>query len=115
MKMDPFFQHLSGSPDTIEFSDTMSVIEEYYDFTETAFENGELLNDVGKNNGSCKLFAFAQLHELSKEQTLACFGTYYREDVLNNPEGCDHQNIRNFIKHGWPGILFSGRPLQEKS
>jgi hypothetical protein len=35
---------------------------------------------------------------------LACFGTYYRDDVLANPEGSDHGNIRNFMKTGWAGV-----------
>jgi len=34
---------------------------------------------------------FAQLQQLSQAETLACFGKYYREDVLQNPEGDDHQ------------------------
>lgn len=115
MNPDIFLQQLQSSPETIEFTDTMSVIESLYDFTETRFSNGDLVNEAGQNSGSCKLFAFAQLKKLSKEQTLACFGAYYRNDVLNNPEGTDHQNIRNFIKNGWDGIAFSDSPLQEKA
>jgi hypothetical protein len=73
-----------------------------------------LLNDAGKNNGSCKLFSFARLNKLSPQQTLHCFGAYYRDDVLKHPEGTDHQNIRNFIKTGWAGIEFSGSALTPK-
>ena len=114
MKLNQFLQKLNETPETIEFTDTMSAVEALYDFTETEFQNGELLNKAGQNSGSCKLFAFAQLQHLSKEQTLACFGRYYRDDVLQNPEADDHQNIRNFIKQGWSGISFSEMPLQEK-
>lgn len=114
MKLNEFLQKLNDSPETVEFNDTMTVIEALYNFTETEFQNGELINEAGKNSGSCKLFAFAQLQNLSKEQTLACFGTYYREDVLKNPDSEDHGNIRNFIKNGWSGISFTQSPLQDK-
>ncbi len=114
MNLNRFLQKLKDSPDSIEFTDTMALIDELYEFTETEFKNGELLNKDGENSGSCKLFAFAQLHQLSKEQTLACFGAYYRDDVLKNPDAADHQNIRNFMKQAWSGISFSKMPLQEK-
>jgi len=73
-----------------------------------------LANEAGQNSGSCKIFAFAQRHGLSQQQALACFGTYYRDDVLQNPNGTDHQNIRNFMDTGWPGIAFDGEPLHAK-
>ena len=68
MNLNRFLQKLKDSPDSIEFTDTMALIDELYEFTETEFKNGELLNKDGENSGSCKLFAFAQLHQLSKEQ-----------------------------------------------
>ena len=114
MTLNAFLEKLQTSPEKIEFSDTMAVIDELYDFTETEFKNGELLNKAGENSGSCKLFAFAQLQQLTKEQTLACFGTYYRDDVLKKPDAAEHQNIRNFMTHGWSGISFIDMPLKEK-
>ncbi|WP_116473791.1 HopJ type III effector protein [Zobellella maritima] len=109
-------QHkLHNNPETIEFSDTMAVIDALYEFTPTAFTNGELCNEAGQNNGSCKLFAFARLQDLTEPQTLACFGAFYRHDVLQHPAGSDHQNIRNFIKTGWPGVEFAGQPLIPKA
>ncbi len=114
MTLNDFLQKLNDTPDTIEFTETMAVIEALYDFTETEFKNSELCNAAGENSGSCKLFAFAQLQNLTKEQTLACFGSYYQDDVLKNPDATDHKNIRNFIAHGWSGISFSGVPLQKK-
>lgn len=112
MKLDDFLEKLNTAPMSIEFTDTMAVIEALYNFTPTAFKNGELENVAGQNNGSCKLFAFAKLQGLSKEQTLACFGAYYRKDVLENPDGSDHGNIRNFMKHGWDGIAYAGTALR---
>lgn len=112
--MKQFLQTLATSPESIGFSDTVSVIETNYDFTPTAFRNGELQNEAGQNNGSCKLFSFARLHGLTQQQTLHCFGDYYRRDVLQHPDGTDHQNIRNFIKFGWDGIVFEGHALTAK-
>jgi len=93
------------TPDTVEFSEVMQVITDNYQYTPTRFSNGDLINEAGTNEGSCKLFAFAKLQTLSEAQTLACFGTYYRDDVLKNPQGIDHNNIRNFISLGWTGVL----------
>ena len=114
MNLQTLLQKLKSAPDTIEFKDTMEVIEAMYDFTPSAFKNGELLNEAGQNSGSCKLFSFARLQGLSQQQTLQCFGAYYREDVLKHPHGSDHQNIRNFIKSGWAGIEFDHPALKPK-
>ncbi len=109
-----FLEQLQENPKSIAFQDTIQVIEENYDFTPTAFKNGNQLNNAGENNGSCKIFAFAKLQKLSEEATLACFGSYYFEDVLKNPDGNDHQNIRNFIEFGWNGIQFEREALELK-
>jgi len=108
MTITAFLERLQEHPTSITFQDTIQVVEENYDFTPTAFKNGNQFNKAGENNGSCKIFAFAKLQNLSEEATMACFGAYYFEDVLNNPEGSDHQNIRNFMQTGWNGIEFEG-------
>jgi len=115
MELKIFLDTLAHTPDNISFSDTMSVIDTHYEFTPVSFHNGDLLNDAGKNSGSCKLFAFAQLQGLSQQQTLTCFGDYYRIDVQKHPDGNDHQNIRNFVKTGWDGIIYSAQPLKPKA
>lgn len=114
MELKAFLQRLNDAPDSVNFSDTIALIDALYDFTPTAFTNGATRNEAGQNNGSCKLFSFAKLQGLSQQQTLACFGDYYRKDVLGNPDGADHQNIRNFMKSGWAGIEFSGTALVPK-
>ena len=106
---------LKSKPETIQFNDVISFIDEHYDFTPTLFKNGNIINEANQNNGSCKVFSFAKLNNLSKEETLALFGVFYRDEVLKNPEGTDHQNIRNFIKFGWHGISFEGAALRTKS
>lgn len=112
--MKQFLHTLTTSPDSINFNDTLAVIDAHYDFTPSAFRNGELHNAAGQNNGSCKVFSFAKLHNLTAQQTLCCFGAYYRDDVLQHPQANDHQNIRNFIKFGWDGIVFEGNALMPK-
>ncbi len=107
MELVDFLHQVTTEPLSVEFEQTIAVIEANYHFSETSFTNGELQNQAGQNNGSCKIFAFAQLHNFTEAQTLACFGRYYREDVLQHPEADDHQNIRNFIQFGWAGIKFS--------
>ncbi len=109
-----FLEKLKQTPTAITFPETIAVIEENYDFTPTTFDNGTQHNEAGQNSGSCKLFAFAKLQNLSQAQTLACFGAYYFEEVLGDPEGTNHQNIRNFINLGWEGIKFEGEALSLK-
>lgn len=103
-----------SSPQTINFKDVIQFIDENYDFIPAKFTNGYIENNAGENNGSCKIFSFAKLNQLSKEETLALFGDFYRIDVLKNPQGTDHQNIRNFIEFGWNGILFEKEALKLK-
>ncbi len=95
------------------FQEIIAHIDENYEFTPTAFKNGNQYNQAGENNGSCKVFTYAKMHNLSKEDTLQLFGQYY-QDVLNTPEGTDHQNIRNFMVYGWEGITFEGEALKSK-
>jgi len=111
MSLTSFLQRLRETPEQIEFADTLAAIESHYVYTPTAFRNGEIENAAGQNAGSCKIFAFAKLQNLDESQTLACFGRYYREDVLNHPDASDHQNIRNFMRTGWKGVAFDADAL----
>lgn len=104
--------------ENVGFDETIAVITENYQYQPTEFSNGLneqlLVNQAGTNEGSCKIFAFAQLHRLDQQQTLNLFGDYYRVDVLNDPNGTGHQNIRNFMQYGWDGISFKGSALTAK-
>jgi hypothetical protein len=111
MQLKSLLVKIESQPELVEFSEVITVISENYYYQPCKFNNGELVNEAGTNEGSCKIFAFAQLHHLSEQATLACFGQYYREDVLQNPQGNDHGNIRNFIKQGWQGITFESDVL----
>ncbi|GGZ14106.1 type III effector [Echinicola pacifica] len=109
-----FLEKVKSSPEQISFQETISYIDANYHFEPCQFTNGNTVNEAGKNNGSCKIFSLGQQLELSKEQTLQLFGDIYRNDVLGNPEGTDHQNIRNFMDSGWQGIAFEGQALRAK-
>ena len=111
MNLESFLDKLKQTSETITFAETIGTIENNYDFTPTAFENGLQHNAAGENSGSCKLFSFAEIQNLSEQATLSCFGAYYYDEVLENPEGSNHQNIRNFMKTGWEGIAFYGSAL----
>ncbi len=115
IKITELKNNLQCSPDNIEFQDVIDIIDEYYSFTATEFSNGTeydlVLNKAGENNGSCKIFSFARLQNLSEQETLHCFGQYYRNDVLKHPDSESHANIRTFMKHGWENIKFTGEAL----
>jgi hypothetical protein len=113
--LENFFRQLTTDPDSISFQQSIELIDHLYDFTETAFQNGDKHNAAGENNGSCKILAFALLHRLSEPQALQMFGDYYRVDVLSSPAGSDHANIRQFMQYGWDGIEFSALALKPKS
>ncbi len=112
--LENFFRQLSTEPETISFQQTITLIDTLYEFTPVAFSNGEVINTAGDNNGSCKIFAFAALHQLSEPQTLALFGDFYRLDVLPDVKGDQHANIRNFMRTGWSGVSFSDVALHAK-
>ena len=113
MTIPEFKTKLKTTPTAITFKETMQVIENYYTFNPTAFKNGDIINNAGENNGSCKLFAFAMHQELTKEETLLCFGEYY-QTVLEDKNGTSHQNIRNFMKTGFKGLSFENEALTLK-
>jgi len=97
----------------LPFSQVIDFINDRYQHQPTAFKNGDAYNEESQNQGSARVFAFAQLNNLSKEDTLYLFAEHYRA-VLDTPDGTDHQNIRQFIRHGWQGIAFKEQALLVK-
>ena len=116
MTITTFKNKLKETPQAIEFSETLAVIDENYEFTPAAFKNGTLQNKAGENSGSCKILAFAKLQDLSKDDALACFGQFYFKDVLSRKSQNNNkdQNIRNFMKTGFGGLSFEAVPLKKK-
>jgi hypothetical protein len=118
MTVDELIEKINTEPDSIDFTEVINTIEDAYKYTPARFHNGTgsqaTTNEAGTNEGSCKIFAFGRLHNLNEKQTLACFGKYYREDVLGHPDNDDHANIRTFMLHGREGIRFEGEALHPK-
>mgnify|MGYP003709907281 FL=1 len=108
-------EQLTNTPEQVSFNDVIAFIDDNFAFTPTAFTNGKVENEANQNNGSCKLLALGQYLKLTNEQTLALFGSYYRDDVIGNPSGTDHANIRNFMQTGAEGVTFELFPLESKN
>lgn len=98
----------------INFSQVLEFIDSNYHYQPQKFVNGLVHNQAGENEGSCKVFGFAKLHQLSPVDTLKLFAEHYRS-VLATPNGNDHANIRNFIYYGWQAFLMEHNPLSIKS
>jgi hypothetical protein len=97
-----------------QFETTLAFIELHYDFSASSFNNGGIENSAEQNQGSCKVFALAQLIELSKQQALCCFGQHYR-DVLATPDVDNHHNLRRVLMEGLADIRFDHFPLKLKT
>ncbi len=106
LTVNELINRLNTADESVSFKDVMQVISKNYDYTPSSFTNAQLVNQAGTNEGSCKIFSFAKIHNLSEQATLNCFAQYYRNDVLKHPLGDDHGNIRCFITNGWAGITF---------
>lgn len=105
------FTLLTGlKQNTITFAEAIKFIETYYKHQPAAFKNGDAYNEATQNQGSAKIFAFAQLNNLSAADTLYLFAEHY-QSVLATPDATDHQNIRQFIANGWDGVVFEGEAL----
>ncbi len=96
-----------------KFADVLAFIEARYQHTPTAFQNGTQLNAATENQGSPKVFSFAKLQGLNQADTLSLFAEHYAA-VLTTPDATDHQNIRQFMQHGWDGVTFDGTALSAK-
>lgn len=111
MTLEQFLSTVANKPATISFKSTIDVIAASYRYQPCGFHNGSAYSAAGQNEGSCKLLAFAQIHQLSSEQTLHCFGDFYRIDVLQHPQNTDHNNIRQLMETGIAAVRFDGTPL----
>lgn len=100
-----FNANVEMNADTLTFEEVMEMIDTFYESQILEFKNGDMLNKAGENEGSAKVLSYAALSGLDKETTLKLWGQYYRE-VLADPKGDSHQNIRNFMKYGWEGVPF---------
>lgn len=114
MNVSDLLTQLETAAETVEFDQVIAVINAHYHYTPSRFTNGAQVNEAGTNEGSCRIFAFGQLHNLTQSQTLSCFGKFYRDEVLGDPEGQGHGNIRQFMQQGWAGVAFDNAVLSAK-
>jgi hypothetical protein len=120
--IEQLLHQIRETPETVMFSCVIEVIDANYVYTPASFSNGPLdgpetdhvINSAGQNEGSCKIFSFAALHDLDSDQTLNCFGDYYRQDVLQHPADINHANIRIFMKYGWEHLCFEHSALKAR-
>lgn len=114
MTLTSLLNNIAEQADEYDYKDLIKFIDKHYIYQPSAFNNGSLMNQAGENEISCKIFAFAKLHNLNKEQTLACFGQLYYQEVLQNPNAAGHKNIRQFMQTAWQGVQFQQQPLRHK-
>lgn len=110
-----FNANVEMDADALKFEEVMELIDTHFETGLIEFKNGDVLNKQGENEGSAKLLSYAALSDFDKDTTLKLWGQYYRE-VLADPDGDSHQNIRNFMKTGWEGVPFeNGIALTRKN
>ena len=94
------------------FSDTLSFLDTWFEYSPSHFDNNGLLNTDSENHGSAKIFAFAKHYTLTKQQALKCFGEHFRN--LDSYPSDSHLNIRQLMKFDLDGIHFTHFPLTQK-
>ncbi len=110
-----FNANLEMDASELTFEEVIELIDTHYETGLLEFKNGDIVNKQGENEGSAKVLSYAALSNLDKDTTLKLWGQYYRE-VLEDPKGDSHQNIRNFMKYGWDGVPFeNGIALARKN
>jgi hypothetical protein len=97
-----FNANVEMNADDLKFDDVISLIDRHYEVGLIEFKNGDIVNKPGENEGSGKILSYAALSNLDKDTTLKLWGQHYKE-VLSDPGGDSHPNIRNFMKYGWEG------------
>ena len=113
MKTEEYLNKLKSGA-SIKFSDFIELIDSEYNFSNIAFENGEITNSKSENQGSAKVFCFGYMYSLSEVEVLRCFAEHY-QSVKENPEDeSSHLNIRSFMKNGWNGLLIDFDALKVK-
>lgn len=98
-----FAEKVKGGAE-VTLKETLTLIDDNYEYVAVTFANGDIVNQPNENMGSAKVFSFGLMTQMDEKATLALFGEVYRN---LDPNGTDHQNIRNFLKYGWSKVVFS--------
>jgi hypothetical protein len=94
---------------SLMFAETLEAIELGFEFFGVKFSCGDVVSSSSENTGSSKVLSMAILVGLTDAETLACFGEHYR-DVLADPSGASHANIRALMATGLAGVKFPNGP-----
>lgn len=65
-----FNEKVTMAGDEIKFEEVMEIIGNNYDFENTEFRNGNVVNKAGENGGTAKVLSYAALSGLDKDATL---------------------------------------------
>ncbi|MDR1027138.1 MAG: HopJ type III effector protein [Rickettsiales bacterium] len=100
-----------------DFQQVLSVIDKNYDYTPTQFavtDGWGDTNGLDQNQGAGRVLAFAKERRLDEEAALQLFAEHY-QNVVDNPNGDNHKNIRLLAAHGLNQVHFANRPLRKKA
>lgn len=97
----------------LNFKDVLAYIDAHFVYQPSSFQNGTQFNTADENQGSARVLYLGRMSGLSVEDTLKLFAEHYRS-VLADPEGTDHQNIRQFMQQGWAAVRFDREVLRLK-
>ena len=97
----------------IIFADVLAFIDDNYNYTPTAFTNGNQENTIDQNQGSAKVLAFAQLNDYTENDTLKLFAEHYKA-VIETKKKKKKNNRSQFMQNGWNGVSFENDVLTKK-
>ncbi len=78
------------------FADVIAFIEAHYNHTPTAFKNGQQNNAATENQGSAKVFSFAQLKGLDQAQRIRLWKQSVAESQRLGDEFLEMVEKQNF-------------------
>ena len=96
--------HINMQAKLLGFDAVSVALEAFFNFTDMPMQIGSVKNEVGQNLGSKIRCAVAVELGASKEELLSWFGVFHKE-VLADPDGDNHPNIRAIMEHGIAGII----------
>ena len=96
MNLTDYINKIKTSGESLDFNETIVVIDANYNFTPTTFKNDDAINEAGKNSGSCKLFSFAQINQLTKQQTYVLNKLYKRLEEIPKSHPGDPKTKEKF-------------------
>jgi len=97
----------------IDFDTIQNKITSILNTVPTRFVNNGVENAERENEGSLRILSIALLFQLTDDNALRLFWEHW-ESVQENPEGNDHQNIRQLNEYWLWGVKIHWLPFSEK-